>query len=77
MDIFKNKADGEYFKTVSQCNKWSSLIKRIVGRNITVLSKSELDHVRFEYGKIVNSSDISNGDEIDDVWNKSDDGTVP
>ena len=39
--------------------------------------QSELDHVQFEYGKIVNSSDISNGDEIDDVWNKSDDGTVP
>ena len=51
------------------------MIKRLVGRNITVLLKSELDHDRFEYGKIVNSSDILNGDEIDDVWNKSYDGT--
>ena len=31
-----------------------------------------LDHVRTEYGEIVNYSEIPNGkDEIDDVWNKS------
>ena len=37
----------------------------------------ELDNVRFEYSKIVNSSEISNGYEMDNVWNKSDDGTGP
>ena len=42
------------------------MIKRFVGRNITVLSKTELDHVRFKYGEIVNSSETLNGDEIDD-----------
>ena len=44
------------------------MIKRVVGRNITVLSKTELDNVRLKYGKIVNSSETLNGDEIDDVW---------
>ena len=75
--IEKNKADGEYEKTVLECNTWSSFIKSLVGRNITVPSKSELDNVQFEYGEIVNYSEISNGDEIDDVWNKSDYGTGP
>ena len=64
-------------KTVIDCNKWYSLNKRVVGRNITALSKTELDNVRFEYGEIVNSSEISNDDEIDDVWNQWDDGTGP
>ena len=53
------------------------MIKRVVGRNITVLSKTELDNVRLKYGKIVNSSETLNGDEIDDVWNQSDDETGP
>ena len=66
----EKKVDGEYEKTVIECNKWCSLNKRVVGRNITALSKTELDNVRFEYGEIVNSSEISNDDEIDDVWNK-------
>ena len=57
-------------KTVIGCNKWFSFIKRVVGRNIKVLSKIELDNVRFEYGEIVNSSETLNGDEIDDVWNQ-------
>ena len=47
------------------------MIKRVVGRNITVLSKIEFDNVRFEYGEILNSSEILNGDEIDDLWNQS------
>ena len=63
--------DGRY-KNVIECKKWCSLIRRVVGRNITELSKTELDHVRFEYGEIINSSDIWNGDEIDDVLNQSD-----
>ena len=54
-----------------------SLIKIVVARNIAVLSKTELDHFRFKYGKILISSEISNSDEIDDVWNQSDDGTCP
>ena len=69
--------DGEYEKTAIECNKWSVLIKRLVGRKITVISKSDLYHVRFEYGEIVNSSEISNDDEINYVWNQWDDGTGP
>ena len=57
-------------KTVIGCNKWFSFIKRVVGRNIKVLSKIELDNVRFEYGEILNSSETLNGDEIDDVLNQ-------
>ena len=67
--------DGKYEKTFIECNKWRSLIKRVVGRNVKVLSKTELDNVRLEYGEIVNSSEISTGDEINDVWNQSYDET--
>ena len=42
-----------------------------------VLSKTNLDTVRLEYGEIVNSYEISNHDEIDDVWDQSDDGIGP
>ena len=70
--------DGKYEKNVIECKKWRSFIKICIGRNITVLSKTELDVIRFEYGEIVNSSEISNGIyEIDDVWNQSDNETVP
>ena len=52
-------------------------LKKVVDRNIAVISKIELDVIRFKYGEIVNSSDISNGiNEIDDVWNQSDNETV-
>ena len=53
------------------------MVKRVVDRNITVLSKTELDNVRFKYGEIVSSSEISNGEEIDNVLNQSDDETGP
>ena len=53
------------------------MIKIVVGRNITVLIKIELDNVRFESGEIVNSSKTLNGDEIDDVWNQSYDEKGP
>ena len=47
-----------------------TFIKSVVGINITVLSKIEYDHVRIEYGDIINAYKISNGDDaIDDVWN--------
>ena len=69
--------DSKCEKTVLKCYKWLSLVKIIVGRNIKFLSKRELDNVRLEYGEIVNSSEISNRDEIGDVWNKSDDGKGP
>ena len=63
--------DGKYGKTVIEFNKWRSLIEKVVGVNITVLSKTELDVVRFEYSEIEDSSGISNGiDEIDDVRNQ-------
>ena len=51
------------------------MIKILVGRDIELFSKTELDNFWFEYGEIVNSSEISNCDEIDDVWNQSDYGT--
>ena len=52
-------------------------MKRLVGRNITFLSKTDLDNVWFEYVEIVNSSGISNCDEIDDALKQLDDGTGP
>ena len=43
----------------------------MVGRNITILSKIEYNHVRIEYGEIINASEISNCDDaIDEVWNE-------
>ena len=70
--------DGKYEKTVIKCKKWRSLMKEVVDRNIVVLSKKELDISLLEYGEIVNSSEISNGiDEIDNVWNQSDNEKVP
>ena len=51
----------KYEKSVSECTKWRSLIKTVVGRNITVLSKKWLDTVQSEYGDIVNASEISIG----------------
>ena len=54
------------------------MIKIVAGWNIIVLPKTELDVVRFEYGEIVDSYEISNGiDKTDDVWNQSDDETGP
>ena len=64
-------------RSVLECNKWRSLIKILVGRNIKVLSKTELNHVQLKYEEIVNSSEISNSDEIYDVWNQLYDGTGP
>ena len=53
------------------------MIEKVVGSNISILSKKELDVVQLEYGEILNSSEISNGiDEIYDVWNKSNNETV-
>ena len=48
------------------------MIKKVVDGNIKVHSKTKLDVVRFEYGQIVNSSEILNSiDEIDNVFNQS------
>ena len=38
IDILK-KVNGRYGKTVIECKKWRSLIKKVVDGNITVLSK--------------------------------------
>ena len=62
----------KYEKSVSECKKWRSLIKKVVGRNITVIS-NVLDSVRSDYGEIINASEISISiDKIYDVWNESD-----
>ena len=37
--IEKNKVDGGNKKTVMECKKWLILIKEVIDRNITVLSK--------------------------------------
>ena len=43
----------------------------VVGRNIIVLSEQEYYHVQVEYRKIINASEISNGDDaIADIWNE-------
>ena len=73
----KNKLDSKYERTVPECNKYCSLFQIIVGRNIKVISKTELDSVELEYDKIVNSSEISNCDEIDGVWKQSNDIISP
>ena len=66
----------KYKKTVSNCNKWRSLIKTVVGRNINFLSR-KLDHIRTEYGEIINASEISISiDKIYDDWNEYDIETV-
>ena len=63
---------------VSECDKLHTFIKCVVGRNITVLSRTEYDHVQIEYGKIINASEISNGDDaIDDVCNEYNYHKVP
>ena len=38
----------EYEQAVSECNKWCSLIKTVVGRNINGIEKKELYRVRSE-----------------------------
>ena len=38
----------EYEQAVSECNKWRSLIKTVVGRNITGIKKIELYRVSSE-----------------------------
>ena len=51
------------------------MIKTVFGRNVTVVKKN---HLRTEYGEIINASEIPNGkDEIDDVWNESGNEEVP
>ena len=53
------------------------MVKILAGGNIKGISKTESDNVQLEYDEIVNSSEISNSDEIDNVWNQSDDGIGP
>ena len=67
----------KYEQAVSECKKWSILIKTVVGRNINFLSR-KLDHIHTDYGEIINASEISNGKyEIDYVWNESNNEKVP
>ena len=50
----------------------------MVGRNIIVLSEQEYYHVQVEYRKIINASEISNGDDtIADVCNEHNPEQVP
>ena len=51
--------------------------KQCLGETLLSFQK-KLDHVRTEYVEIVNASKISKGkDEIDDVWNESNNEKVP
>ena len=60
----------KYEQAISECKKWRSLIKTVVGRNITVLSSKKINIFQSEYGEIVNAYEISIGiDEIYYVWN--------
>ena len=68
----------KYEKTVRKCKKFCTSIKSVFGRNITVLSKLENDHVRTIYGEMINYSEISNGDDaINDAWNVYNHQKVP
>ena len=50
----------------------------MVRRNINALSEEEYNHVWAEYGKFINASKISNGDDaIADVWNEHNREQVP
>ena len=50
----------------------------MVGRNITVLSEKYCDHVRTEYGEIINDYEISNCyDAISDFLDESNTEKVP
>ena len=61
-----------------ECKKQKSLIEAVVGKNITVLSRKELDNGRTEYGEIVNASETLNGKyEVDGVWNETDNERSP
>ena len=75
--IEKNKVDGKYEKLSSNVRNGAFLLKELLVGTLQSFQKTELDHFRFEYGVILNSSEISNGDEIDDIWNQSDDETGP
>ena len=46
--MVKDKEKQKYEQTFSEFNKWRSLIRSVVGRNIIVLSKQNLS----EYGKL-------------------------
>ena len=48
-------------KNVSECKKLRSLIKAVVGRKITILSKLEYDNIRIEYGEIISKPVIPKG----------------
>ena len=45
-------------------------LKHLLVGTLNFFSKIELDNVLLEYGEIVNYSEISNFDEIYDVWNQ-------
>ena len=67
----------KYEQAVSECDKRRRLIKAVFGKNITVISKRELDTLRTEYGENINNYEISNSiHEKYDVWNESDIETV-
>ena len=68
----------KYEQSVSECNKWRSLILKNCWEKHSCPLKTNLDHFGSEYGEIVNDSEISNSiDEIYDVWNKSDNENIP
>ena len=52
-------------------------LKILVGRNIKVLSKTKFDNDGLYCYKSLYYSDVSNHDDIDDVWNQPDDGIGP
>ena len=61
----------KYEQAVSECQKFFTFIKIVVWRNIKVLTKTEYNHVRTEYGEFINAYEISNGDDsIADVQNE-------
>ena len=68
----------KYEQAVSECNKLQTFIEKVDGRKIKVISEKEYDCVRAEYGRNINDSVFSNGDdEIADVWNEHKPKQVP
>ena len=54
-NFYKNDKS-KYEQAVSECKKFRTFVKIVIGSNIKVLSEIEYDHVRTDYGEIMNAS---------------------
>ena len=62
--------DGRYEKLSLNVINGGVWLKYLLVGTLKFFQKTELNNFLFKYDEIVNFSDISNGDKIDDVWNQ-------